>query len=357
MPLAAVEPSINRGPALLLGGMIALFVCSRILAAILPRRADQMGLRALAFFLPGAAVSLVSALLGRPEIALGVLFGTSVGAVTTVIGYIAVAEPVEAAPPRWRRLWPFLLAAALLVFVIGFKGTFSWHAAVALAVEGLLLLTLWNDPGDPIPATPQSVLDAHTPHPAEILPDPSPRATLLLALELLLVAVLLWLSAWFVTRGTVRTAPILRGMSTSGLAGSVVSLSMVLPMMFGSWRLGADGRGWALVTTQIAVVLLNLCLLLPVLILLPYLAAWFPHVAFFAGDSMLWQEGLPKLLIFPPPMWRIDNVILIVVGVFLLPVAIGKWSLSREEGMVLIGAYFFYLTATLVSGWTPGMRG
>jgi Ca2+/Na+ antiporter len=72
---------------------------------------------------------------------------------------------------------------------------------------------------------------------------------------------------------------------------------------------------------------------------------------------MLWQEGLPKLLIFPPPMWRIDNVILIVVGVFLLPVAIGKWSLSREEGMVLIAAYFFYLTATLVSGLTPGMRG
>jgi len=351
MPLAAAEPTINRGPALLLGGMAALFVCSRILAAILPRRADQMGLRALAFFLPGAAVSLVASLLGRPEIALGVLFGTSVGAVTTVVGYIAVAEPVEAAPPRWRRLWPFLLASALLVFVIGFKGTFSWHDAVALAVEGLLLLTLWNDPGEH--ATAQTILDAHAPQPAEILPDPSPRATLRLILELLLIAVLLWLSAWFVTRGTVHTAPTLRGMSTSGLAGSVVSLSMVLPMMFGSWRLGADGRGWALVTTQIAVVLLNLCLLLPILILLPYLAAIFPQVAHFAGDSMLWHEGLPKLVIFPPPMWRIDNVLLIVVGVFLLPVAIGKWALSREEGMVLIAAYFFYLTATLVSGLTP----
>jgi hypothetical protein len=339
--------------------MIALFVASRIHAAIIPRRPDQMGLRALAFFLPGAAVSLVASLLGRPEIALGVLFATSVGAVTTVIGYIAVAEPVEAAPPRWRRLWPFLLASALLVFVIGFKGTFSWHHAVALATEGLLLFTLWNDPGEP--ATPSTVLDSAAPPSPFALnyatpsdsPARSPRATLLLTLELLLVAILLWLSAWFVTRGTVRTAPTLRGMSTSGLAGSVVSLSMVLPMMFGSWRLGADGRGWALVTTQFAVVLLNLCLLLPVLILLPYLAAIFPQVAHFAGDSMLWHEGLPKLVIFPPPMWRIDNVLLIVVGVFLLPVAIGKWSLSREEGMVLIAAYFFYLTATLVSGLTP----
>jgi len=366
MPLAAFEPWIHRGPAILLAGMVALFICSRILAIILPRQSDAIGLRAVAFFLPIAAVSLVSALMGRPEIAVAVVFGTSVGAMTTVVGFIAVSEPVVAGPPRWRRLWPFLLAAALLVFVIGFKGTFSWHHAVALATEGLLLFTLWNDSGETAvttaAVTTAAVNTAATP-PNETLSYATDGATpshtlarsLLLPFELILVAILLWLAAWFVTRGTVRTAPMLRGMSTSGLAGSVVSLSMVLPMMFGSWRLGVGGRGWALVTTQIGVVLLNLCALLPVLILLPYAAAHFPQVAHWAGDSMLWHEGLPKLLIFPPPMWRIDNVLLLIVGVFLLPVAIGKWSLGREEGMVLIAAYFFYLTATLASGLEPGL--
>jgi hypothetical protein len=364
MPLAALEPLIHRGPAMLLGGMVALFACSRMLAVILPRQRDALGVRALAYFIPIAAASLVAALLGRPEIAVAIVFGTSVGAMTSVVGFIAVGEPLDSGPPRWRRLWPFLLAAALLVFVIGFKGTFNWHDAIALATEGLILYTLWNDRADASPATPQTVLSAAVapatgPIPLNYAaPGTSPctvAGILLLILELLMVAVLLWLGGWSVTRGTVAIAPALRGMSTSGLAGSLVSLSMVLPMMFGSWRLSTGGRGWAPVTTQIGVVMLNLCALLPILILLPYAAVHIPQVAHFAGDSMLWNEQLPKLLIFPSPMWRIDNVILIIMGVFLLPVAIGKWNLGREEGMVLIAAYFFYLTATVASGLSPGM--
>ncbi len=124
-------------------------------------------------------------------------------------------------------------------------------------------------------------------------------------------------------------------------------------MMYGSWRLSTGGQGWAPVTTQIGIVILNLCALLPALILLPYLAAHVPQVARWSGDAMLWHEGLPKLLLFPSPMWRIDNIVLIIMGVFLLPVAFGKWSLGREEGMVLIAGYFFYLTATIASGLDP----
>jgi hypothetical protein len=70
---------------------------------------------------------------------------------------------------------------------------------------------------------------------------------------------------------------------------------------------------------------------------------------------MLWHEGLPRLLIFPSPMWRVDNVVLLDVGVFLLPVAFAKWSIGREEGMVLVAGYFFYLTATIASGLEPGL--
>jgi hypothetical protein len=55
-------------------------------------------------------------------------------------------------------------------------------------------------------------------------------------------------------------------------------------------------------------------------------------------------------------MWRIDTVVLIVVGVLLLPVSIGKWRLGREEGMVLLAGYFFYLTTTLASGLEQAPR-
>jgi Ca2+/Na+ antiporter len=328
-----------------------------------------VGLRAVSYFIPIAAASFAAMLLGRPEIAVGVVFGTSVGAMTTVIGFIALAAPVEAGPPRWRRIWPFQLAAALLVFVMGFKGTFNWRDAVALGVEGLLLVSLWNDRRDEAEQTAATVLTeaaagltgwpgtfplnyAAVP-PAEVLY--TPVRILILIGELALVAVLLWLGAWSITQGTVRTASHLRGMSTSALAGSIVSLALVLPMTYGTWRRSSGARGWSPVTTQVGVVLLNLCALLPALILLPYLAVHVPQVSRWAGEAMLWNDRLPKLLIFPTPMWRIDNVVLIVVGVLLLPVAIGKWSLGREEGLVLIAGYFFYLTATIASGFEPGI--
>jgi len=364
--------SVQPGPAVLVGGMIALFACSRLLATILPRGGggggDAVGIRALAYFIPIAAASLIAMLLGRSEIALGIVFGTSVGAVTTVVGFVALAGPFDGGPARLRRVWPFLLAAALLVMVTGFKGTLNWRDAVALLTEGLILLSLWNDRRMTGGATPQSVLDeaeAHEPHgaPRHTLHYATPsdaagwtvvRAAVV-AIELALIGALAWLGGWGVTRGTIGTSGLLRGMATSAIAGSVVSLAMVLPMMYGTWRQAEGGRGWAPVTSQIAVVLLNLCALLPVLILIPYLAAHVPAVAHWAGDALLWHEGLPKLLVFPAPMWRIDNVVLIIMGVFLLPVAIGKWNLGREEGLVLIAGYFFYLIATVASGLDPSI--
>ena len=169
--------------------------------------------------------------------------------------------------------------------------------------------------------------------------------------------VLLWLGGWALTQGTVRSGPlVLRGMSPSALAGSIVSLGLVLPMMYGSWRLAAGGRAWAPVPTQVVVVLLNLCALLPLLILIPYLASRFPAVGRWAGDTLYYHEGLPRLLLFPSPMWRIDNVVLVLMGILLLPVSLGKWTLGKEEGAVLMAGYFFYLTAVIASGFEGGFR-
>jgi Ca2+/Na+ antiporter len=369
MPDAAVAlDSLPRlGPLILLGGVAALFVCSRAFAILLARRDDAIGGRAVAHFIPIAAASLAAMLLGRPEIAVGIVFGTSVGAVTTVIGFVAISGPVTPGPARWRRLWAFLLVASMLVFVAGFKGTFAWHDAVALLVEGLIVFSLWTDPGDDAEgwaggldsvAPPRGVAYGGGFDRAE---TPRPRGwtlarVLLLTVELALLAALLWLGGWAVTQGAVRSSTVLRGMSTSGLAASVISLALVLPMMYGSWRLAAGGRGWVPVTAQVGIVLLNLCVLLPVLILLPYLAAHVPGMTRWSGDALAWHEGLPKLLIYPAAIWRIDNVLLLIMGVMLLPVALGKWALGREEGLALIAGYFFYLTATVATGLTPISR-
>jgi Ca2+/Na+ antiporter len=300
-------------------------------------------------------------LLGHPEMAVGIVFGTSVGAMTTVIGFIALAGPIEDGPPQWRRIWPFQLVACILVLIVGFKGFLDYRDAIALIVQGLVMWFLWNDHPQP---TPQSVLEnawsGNTGAAAGLAPasnsDPGADPALtgsdiaLLAVQLILTAALLWLGSWSITKGAVHTSQHVGGLSTSGLAGSVISLSMVLPMMYGAWRHAEGGRGWAPLTTQIGVVLLNLCILLPLLILIPYIAVKVPQVAHWAGDTLEPRGDLPTLLIFPSPMWRVDNVILIVVGVLLLPVSIGKWRLGREEGMILMAGYFFYLTTTLAGG-------
>jgi Ca2+/Na+ antiporter len=368
---AALDPLVRFGPVILLGGMVALFTCSRVLAALFARDDNRVGARALALFVPIAAASLTAMLLGRPEIAVGIVFGTSVGALTTVIGFVAVWQPIEPGPARWRRLWGFALVTALLVFVAGLKGTFNWRDALALLIEGLVVLALWLDPGDardPASSSASGVLEGAI-HPAD-RPDTIPLShatptgegawtfarVILTTIELALVAALLWLGAWAVTQGAVRSSTLLRGMSTSGLASSVVSLSMVLPMMYGTGRMAAGGRGWVPVTAQVGVLLLNLCALLPALILLPYLAARVPEVAYWAGDALAWHEDLPKLLNFPAAVWRVDNVLLILMGVLLLPVALGKWSLGREEGLALIAGYFFYLTVTVATGLNPNFH-
>src|SRR5258706_1252192 len=63
----------------------------------------------------------------------------------TVVGTLCMTAPVGPAPARWKRLWPFTLAAALIIFVSGFNGLLTWKHAMALLIEGLVILSLWLD--------------------------------------------------------------------------------------------------------------------------------------------------------------------------------------------------------------------
>jgi hypothetical protein len=46
---------------------------------------------------------------------------------------------------------------------------------------------------------------------------------------------------------------------------------------------------------------------------------------------------------FPLVSWRIDSVILVVLGFALIPVSLARWTFSRVESVVLIIAYAIYL--------------
>ena len=243
----------NDGVILLLGGAAAMlagaFGTSFFVA---DRRDDSPTLRTLATTAPIIAAVLVTRLLGHPDVAIGIIFGTSVAMMSTVVGSVCSVAPVGPAPGRWRRLWGFTLAASLIAFLTGFGGVLSGLSGVVLAIEGALMLWLWHD------TAAESRAAAGT---APLYPPHSPQGRISLPAawgvaiaSLLLVA----LGAGFATEGG-ETFSAFRGNVPLGtLAATLFSIALVMPGMQSSRRLATAGLSWVPMTSQTGVVLINL---------------------------------------------------------------------------------------------------
>jgi hypothetical protein len=51
---------------------------------------------------------------------------------------------------------------------------------------------------------------------------------------------------------------------------------------------------------------------------------------------------------FPMSVWRVDTILLVVLGVMLLPWGLGAWTPGRIEGGVLVLAYLAYAVVETV---------
>jgi Ca2+/Na+ antiporter len=96
-------------------------------------------------------------------------------------------------------------------------------------------------------------------------------------------------------------------------------------------------------------VLLNLCLLLPLVILTSYtrqiVVDWDKlHPAAVAATTEP-AEAVYQLRAVPFPLavWRVDTVLLIVFGMLLIPVSLGRLTLRKPEGLALAILYAVYL--------------
>ena len=104
-------------------------------------------------------------------------------------------------------------------------------------------------------------------------------------------------------------------------------------------------QGWAAITTAVAVVLLNLCVLLPVVTLIWYPAQmidakdWIGSIHHLAMSGLGGSTPLP----FSWVTWRVDNVVLVLLSFMLIPASLGRWKLGRTEGMTLIAVYAAYV--------------
>jgi hypothetical protein len=131
--------------------------------------------------------------------------------------------------------------------------------------------------------------------------------------------------------------------ATAGLiAAAILGPLLALPIL-GTGAIAAHHRRMGAVTANlVAIVLLNLCVLLPVVILMDYARQW---IALYRSGlrSTAVIAGQLHAVPFPLGVWRVDCVLVMALGLLLIPVSLGRWKLERAEGLALAFGYVAYL--------------
>src|SRR5688500_14483094 len=108
------------------GAGLVLYVASRAAVdALTATRDPRPGRMALGQWMPIAWSALLATAAGHAEIGVGLVFATSVAALGLNLGVLTTLVPPMAAPPTTARGWPFVLPAALLPLLAGFKASLN----------------------------------------------------------------------------------------------------------------------------------------------------------------------------------------------------------------------------------------
>jgi Ca2+/Na+ antiporter len=329
----------GRGGPLLLAGFAAaaLYVASRVAAGALGGPAGRPGLRAVGHWLPIAVTCFVALRLRHPEIAVALAFSTSVAALSFVLGVLTYIAPMD--PPPSRRAWPFVLPAALLAMVAGFSGQFTWVHALAMLVLGGAVYSAWRE------ATAAAQLEL--PY-AEVA---AARRGGVVAAEVLLSLVLAVVGGYAAVILASRAAASLPLVSTRLVAVAILTPLLSLPMLAAVPPERAAAHASSMASTLVALALLNLCCLVPLLTI-----AWQVGGGLAAANSAIHGAYATNVVVavtahappmpFPLATWRIDAVVLAVLGLAMIPVSQGRWQLGRWEAIGLVAGYALYLATS-----------
>lgn len=331
----AALPARSIAGLTLMGAAAVLYIATRIAVMALSRPdGTQPGRHAIGQWLPIAAATLAAIIARRADIALALVFGTSVAALSLVLGLLLYLAPLSTLPPS-KRLWPFVFPAALLTLMAGFGAALTWWHAIMLLLLGTAILRLWLSPS------------AEQDGSSENHPGPA-AATALVAGAIAIMAV----AGWYAVQGTISSSVITREISAGTLAATILSPLLVMPTLGVSSALAQRGYPGRAVTTLVGTVLLNLCLLLPLAILLWY-PGWQDSGGWHWGDFRNFRElrapwNSVHALPFASATWRIENVVVVILGFALVPISSGKWALGKLEGNLLIAGYAVYILVLAV---------
>jgi len=330
-----VAQLISRDTTLLLlfAAILGLYIAGRIaIFALAPPDGSKPGWRAIAQCIPIFAAAIAAVVMRQPEVAVSIIFGTSVACLSLALGATTILSPLNPSPAN-RRMWAFALPAALVCLIAGFNGSLTWWHAVLLLMLGAAILAVWLDPqmegstsDTPVAAMPSQPFNQ--------------------AIVFVIVSILLAGGASVVMMHKAPAAAAnARWLSPALMATFILSPLIALPTFVTITTVGQQGHSGRALTALVGTVLLNLCLLLPLVIFLQHLmpasnGAEQPTHGFWIR---LFTQGQP--LPFPVYVWRIDSVLLVILGFLLVPVAMGRWLIGNATSLVLIFGYIVYLAA------------
>jgi Ca2+/Na+ antiporter len=306
-----VQSGGRLGPEMLLiAGGVTQYVATRISTTVLggADAAAPAGI-AIGQWLAILATTVAALVMGQPMVAISLIFGSSVACLSLVLGMTTYVNPVKQLPAA-RRVWPLAFVVALFLLVAGFAGHLAWYHAVMLLIMGGTYLAVWSEAPDTAGA-----------------PMPQAVSKRIAWGPLLLAIVLLCFGAWAAVNGALRSAA--RTMSPELIAATVLSPLLLLPILGIGTTLAQQDHTDRVVTALCGVVLLNLCLLLPVVILFEF-AVGIKH-------------GNPQPLVYPLVTWRLDTLLLLLFGFAMVPLSLGRWIFGRAEASLLIAIYVSYI--------------
>jgi hypothetical protein len=172
-------------------------------------------------------------------------------------------------------------------------------------------------------------------------------------IQFVLAVALAGIGAWAACHGMEQASHANEAASPGLLAATFLSPLLLLPLLGAGVDLVHRGQAETAASACVGLTLLNMCALAPILIVISYVRG------FAAEHVKTVRPFIQRLLIdggpvqLPLGVWRVDVVALIVLGLYLLPVGLGRWKLSRTAGIGLIGGYAAYLALTLLLGAKP----
>lgn len=298
---------------LLVGGVVIQYVATRLSMATLGRRDGAApGRMALAQWLPIMATTLAAVAMRQPEMALCLVFGSSVAAMALVLGMTMYVAPPANPTPQWRQ-WALVLPASILLLLAGFRGQLTWFHAVMLLIMGAAFLGVW------VERRPEQEPAMVNDPPANSVP----------AVFLIPAVLLAGIGAYAAVRGAGLSAG--RLLTPDLIAATILSPLLLLPSLGVGTLLAQQGHSDRAITSLCGTVQLNLCFLLPVIVLVQY------AIGAFHGNA--------EAMTYPLITWRVDTVLLVVLSFALLPVAAGRWIPERIEAALLVVVYIGYLFA------------